>query len=257
MICPKCNSIVKDGIKFCSECGQLLQAQPQQPQYQQPQYQQPQYQQTQYQQPQYQQPQYQQPQYQQPQYQQPQYQQPQYQQPQYQQPQYQQPQASGSKVPAVTYAPDGTQLGMNWFKFIIYFQLFAAAVINIYNSILLFTGGHYQGMSNLVYRTFKGLKAIDITFGLIFLLLTGAAILVRFMLSGFKQIGPKLYLAYLATVGVANLLYIIAVRIVVSRVSSGANMTLSVSSIMQIIVTTVFLIINTIYFKNRKHLFVN
>lgn len=54
MICPYCNSEIRDGLKFCPKCGsQLAEAsyqQPEQPQYQE-QYQ-PQYQEQQYQNPQ-------------------------------------------------------------------------------------------------------------------------------------------------------------------------------------------------------------
>lgn len=55
MFCPKCGTQNNDNLKFCANCGEPLNANPQQQPPQQPQYQQP------YQQPQYQQPVYQQP----------------------------------------------------------------------------------------------------------------------------------------------------------------------------------------------------
>ena len=245
MNCPKCNSIVDAGSAFCSECGCPLTpaAAPQ-----------PQPQPQQYQQPQYQQPQYQQPQYQQPQYQQPQYQQPQYQQPQYQQPQQQ---SAGGSVPASTVGPNGQQLGMNWFKFIIYFQLFASCAINLYNGIRVLTGAHYSGMAKLVYSMFKGLKAVDILFGLVFIALAAGAIFVRFQLSGFKAMGPKLYLGLLIAACAASVAYVIAVVIVLRSRTGVAVGSLIATPIIQVLVTGTMVVVNYIYFKNRKHLFTN
>ena len=239
MNCPKCNSYVKDGTSFCSECGFPLNSAAAR------------------QQPQYQQPQYQQPQCQQPQYQQPQYQQPQYQQPQYQQPQYR-PQApvNNGGVPEFTYAPDGRQIGMNWFKFIIYFQLFLSCVVNVYNGIQMMSGGQYKGMAELVYNTIKGMKGIDIVFGLLFIVLGVAAIVVRFQMSGFKKQGPVMYMGFCAAVCLVSLAYIIAVKIIVSKYTDDTS-SLNSASIVQLISTGVMLAVNIPYFKNRQHLFVN
>lgn len=51
MICPYCNSEIRDGLKFCPKCGSQL-AETSYQQYEQPQYQEPQYQNPQYQNPQ-------------------------------------------------------------------------------------------------------------------------------------------------------------------------------------------------------------
>ena len=50
---------------------------------------------------------------------------------------------------------------MGWFKFIIYFQLFASAVINAALGITAFTGSHYDGKAELVYAFFPGMSAVD------------------------------------------------------------------------------------------------
>ena len=88
----------------------------------------------------------------QPQYGQPQqqYQQPQqqYQQPQYGRPQYQQ------AAPAA--------LGMGWFKFLIYFALFAGAVLNALTAISMLTGSMYGESKDLVYLFYKDLKTVDL-----------------------------------------------------------------------------------------------
>lgn len=236
MNCPKCNSIVDAGSAFCSECGcPLTPAAAPQPQQYQPQQQQYQPQQ----------------QYQQPQYQQPQQQ---YQQPQYQQPQQQ---SAGGSVPAFTVGPNGQQLGMNWFKFIIYFQLFASCAINLYTGIRVLTGAHYGGVAKLVYSMFKGLKAVDILFGLLVIALAAGAIFVRFQLSGFKAMGPKLYLGLLIAACATSVAYVIAVVIVLRSRTGIAVGSIIARPIIQILVTGTMVVVNYIYFKNRKHLFTN
>ncbi len=276
MICPNCNSFVEDGNTFCTTCGQPIQAQgnyqgmqygdqqgyaqPQQNAYGQPQgYAQPQ--QNAYGQPQgYAQPQ------------QNAYGQPQqgYGQPQ-QNPYMPQgtqmngypapaPVQSGS-VPSYTISPDGRQIGMNWFKFIIWVQLFLSALVGAVNGIRLCTGSIYvqdgQDLRDLIYSMIDGLKGCDVTFGIIFLLLAGAAIFVRFQLSGFKTNGPVFYVGYLSVVLLATIAYIITVSSIISKYGAGIGDILSPSIIAQLITSFVLIIVNIIYFKNRKHLFVN
>ena len=52
-------------------------------------------------------------------------------------------------APATSLQP---QPKMGWFKFLIYFSLFAAAVLNVVNAIQLLTGSHYGNtIINLIY----------------------------------------------------------------------------------------------------------
>ena len=264
MICPNCNSFVEDGNAFCTTCGQTLQAQGnyqgmqydqgQQHPYRQPQ-QDPYAQQTNgYQQ-------------------QNPYGQPQ-QDPYAQQNPYGQPQQnaympqggqmngypappSGGKIPAYTTAPDGRQVGMNWFKFIIYVQLFLSAIVGLYNGIQLLTGSHYQGYKDMVYSMFDGLKGADTVFGLCFLVLAGFAIFTRFQLAGFKTMGPRFYLGYLAGVVGITIIYIIVVGGILSKYGAGVSDILTPSTVANIVTSIVLIFVNFIYFKNRKHLFVN
>ena len=222
MICPKCGSVVDDNCKFCASCGAaLMQQEPAQPQYQQPQYQQPQYQQ--------------------PQYQQPQYQQPQYQQPPYGAPQYQ------YGAPADPYHGHP----MKWYKFLIYFALFAGAVLNIFSAISYFTGSSYGSDAGLYYSYFPGLKAADIVFGIIVIGVAVLMIYTRMALAKFKKNGPKLlYLTYGVSLGV-TIIYLIAVSVIIG---SAAALT---SSIPSIGTSLAFLVINMTYFRKRMDLFVN
>lgn len=138
MFCPNCGNQCPDGTKFCQSCGTPLtnnQQQNTQPDFNN--------QQANYQQPNYQQPnqQYQQPNYNQ-------YQQPMYNQPYQQYPQY----------------PDkfnGHQMG--WYKFLIYFALFAGAFFNVCYAVLYMTGSIYKTEQIdplTVYSLYPGVKRL-------------------------------------------------------------------------------------------------
>ena len=175
--------------------------------------------------------------------QQPQDPQPQYQQPQYQQPQYQQP------------LNQTAVLGMNWYKFLIYFGLFAGAVINAINGIMTMTGAQYDGSAKLVYRIIDGLQMLDIIYGIALLAIAALAIYARFRLTGYRKNGPQmLNIVYLA-VAVAQLAYIIGLYVVLpERVMDEINIS---SSIGGVIGSGIMVAINTTYFKKRAHLFTN
>ena len=285
MICPSCNSFVEDGNTYCTVCGAPL---PVQGQYQDMQYQQPQgqYGQDPYQaQQQYgQQPQQPQQPYGQPQqqYGQQAYGQPQqpYGQPQqpYGQPQQQygqnpyMPQGNPNTfnpgvppvqggVPQYVTGTDGRQLGMGWFKFIIYFQLFFSCVVGVINGIRQLTGKIYnqdgRDVSGIVYQVFPSLKPVDIICGICFIAIAGMAIFVRFQLSGFKKNGPKFYIGMIIGSILVNAFYLISAISAVSKLGYPASTIVTPATIGSCIGLVTLLVINIIYFKNRNHLFVN
>ena len=225
MFCPKCGAQMEDNAPFCRYCGQSL---TQQPTYQQP----------------VQQPTYQQPVYQQPVYQQP-VQQPTYQQPTYQQPAYQQPGAP------LNHAPD---MPMKWFKFVIYVQLFLAALVNLGSAVQALTGSQYNGEADLVYAFFPALKTADTLYGILCIAAAVFAIVTRFQLSGYRANGPKFYIGLL----VANIVIPIIYGVMASSAMSGFDTSSIWSSTAGSMVGSVILLVcNIIYFNKRKHLFVN
>ncbi len=129
MFCPNCGNQCPDGTKFCQSCGTPLTNNQQQNT-------QPDFnnQQANYQQPN-------------------QYRQPMYNQPYQQYPQY----------------PDkfnGHQMG--WYKFLIYFALFAGAFFNVCYAVLYMTGSIYETEQIdplTVYSLYPGVKAVDIVYG--------------------------------------------------------------------------------------------
>jgi len=145
---------------------------------------------------------------------------------------------------------------MKWFKFLIYFSLFASALINLGNGIMVLTGAHYgtlngKSAASLVYATFKGLKPVDMIMGVLCIALAVLAIYVRFSLAKYKKNGPSLLsILYVASAAV-SMFYIIGISVAAPDV----NMDFS-SYGTQIGMNVVMMVVNMNYFNKRKHLFV-
>ena len=156
------------------------------------------------------------------------------------------------------------EMPMNWFKFVIFFQLFAAAVLNVVNALALFSEidelETYRGAFSAMNTYIDNCSTANTIMAIIFIVLSVYAIFTRFQLAGYKKIGPTLYLSYLGIVAAANLLYIISIMSFADALfdSMGGQfgMTEVSSYITQIIMNVVLLIGNIIYFKKRKALFV-
>ncbi len=155
-----------------------------------------------------------------------------------------------------TYAApvNNTALGMKWFKFIIWVQLFLNAILNVRQGIIALTGAHYDGAADRVYRIYENLKIYDTIYGVAVILLAVFAIWTRFKLSEFKKDGPVMYFIFLGANIVLPLIYVIFVA---GELSASVGEVLSNGPGTTIIGCLVMLIANIVYFKNRKHLFVN
>lgn len=143
------------------------------------------------------------------------------------------------------------QLEMKWFKFLIYFGLFAGAVLNCLSAILQITGAVYEGAAEVVYIFFPELKFFDIFYTILLLALAVLQIFTRFQLSGFKKNGPKLILIVYSAAAVISLLYGIVASVILHEFLFNASMIIS------IIVPVVMVVLNKIYFDKRKDMFVN
>ncbi|WP_144743554.1 zinc ribbon domain-containing protein [Enorma burkinafasonensis] len=146
------------------------------------------------------------------------------------------------------------QLGMKWYKFVIWFQLFAAALLAIGQAIQLFTGLQYEGSAHAVYLLYGGVRVLDILTALVMLGLAAFAILVRFELAGFKRDAPMHYLIYLAAIIGVNVLYSL-LFIILIHASFAAIFT--PSFIGTFIGYGALIFANKIYFDKRQALFVN
>lgn len=177
---------------------------------------------------------------------------------------YTAPQNPTYTAPQVNYGQpvvEAKPLGMKWFKFLIYFSLFASALIYVGNAILLLTGSLYayqgENISEFVYETFPDLAGIDMGFGAFAIVLALYSIVVRFSLANYKKSGPALlYGLYVAGI-VFGLAYYAAASSAVGGINNDslyAEMTSSYIS--SAAGSLLFLAYNIGYFKKRSHLFV-
>ncbi|WP_072524397.1 zinc ribbon domain-containing protein [Clostridium sp. Marseille-P3244] len=150
---------------------------------------------------------------------------------------------------------------MKWFKFIIYFQLFASAVLMAISAIVLITGAQYEGAAELVYLVCPPLKAVDVIYGIVCIAITVCAILIRQRLAHYVKGAPALYIGFTAVVMASSLVYLFAAMGALSTVSSDAVFTATgdiVGTVMGTLIgAAIFLPLNYVYFKKRRELFVN
>lgn len=144
---------------------------------------------------------------------------------------------------------------MKWHKFLIYFSLWASAILNLANAIQYLTGSMYGGEfeREMTYAFYEGLQTLDIFIGIVHLILSVFAIVTRFSLAGFKKSGPrKLFFVYLANALIA-VIYIIAFCSVtglsVGDLDAGNVFTSAITGI-------AMAFINKIYYDKRSSLFV-
>lgn len=159
-----------------------------------------------------------------------------------------------SSTSAVPPKPD---MPMGWFKFLIYFSLFAGGILNIISAFPMLTGTTYGSSEDaqLVYTVFEGIQTIDVIYGLLCIALGIFQIYTRFRLAGFHENGPKLLIGSYIGVVAINLFYYIGLHAVIpaefmSEIDTGSIIT-------SIITSAILAFINYSYFKKRDHLFIN
>ncbi len=131
------------------------------------------------------------------------------------------------------------QMPMKWFKFLIYFALFAGAVINIVN-----------GISNLFSQSlFIEEVILNKTFAIATIALGAFGIYTRFRLAGFYKNGPQMLLYLYAASVTMSFVYGIAF------ISVFGNASALIAAIPSIIVGCIMIGVNNVYFQNRSHLF--
>lgn len=146
---------------------------------------------------------------------------------------------------------------MAWFKFLIYFMLFANAVINIFTAVTYLTGSVYLGedmtMSDVeaLYMFYPTAKMVDVIYGVLLIALAAYAIFTRFQLSGFKRRGPFLFILMYVLNLVIGLLYSISIMFTLE-----AGLLDFISLVPPIITSVVMIFVNVVYFRKREELFV-
>lgn len=141
---------------------------------------------------------------------------------------------------------------MKWYQFIIYVQLFLAAIFKGIEGIRTMTGKQYGDDKNLYYLFYgSGLKMTDILYGILCIGFAVVAILVRQLLAKKKVNASNYYLLYSGMTAVAALGYAI-LSFIFTRESAQI-----VSAVISLIVSGIYIALNYVYFQKRRHLFVN
>ncbi|MBE6602011.1 MAG: hypothetical protein E7637_05860 [Ruminococcaceae bacterium] len=143
-----------------------------------------------------------------------------------------------------------SDFGMKWYKFLIYFALFASALLNVISAILYFSGNVYKN-SGTVYKVFPKLQMLDSLYGVALIVFAIFALVVRSALANYKGKAPKLLIRYYLISGLVSFIYLIAASVIVSdsRVSVGT------SAFVIVLGSILGAVINAIYFKKRAVLF--
>ena len=155
---------------------------------------------------------------------------------------------------------------MKWYKFLIYFALFASAVAGVINAVMYFNGSMYNNFKDMFYEYFGSVKTVDTIFGIVLIVVAVFAIVVRFSLSGYKKIAPTLLTVYFAVMYASTGVYYLTVNSMIDKKSMLVNgrmifkladysTQLIFSAIGTAVGGLVMIVLNLIYFKKRKDLF--
>ena len=156
--------------------------------------------------------------------------------------------------PVMTEAPPAQELqpcGMKWYKFLIYFALWAGAIVNLIDSLQFFTGSILGDDVEILYAYYPLLKVLNLAFALILVTYAVFAIYTRYRLAQFRRNGPAcLYALY-----IAQFVFALLVQVVTSLILG--EWLEGYSFVANSLVFGLILGLNMKYFRKRKHLFVN
>lgn len=146
------------------------------------------------------------------------------------------------------------QYPMNWYKFVIYFQLFAAAALRIWTAKEYFCGDYYGGMKTAqqVYSVWGRLRTLDLTAGVLSVALAFYMIVVRQRLYYYRKHAEWYYAAIFPVVALIDLGYSAAAGRII-----GVHVAYDGIALMSLLESLVMAVLNFIYFRKRKELFVN
>ncbi len=140
--------------------------------------------------------------------------------------------------------------GMKWYKFLIYFGLFASAVLNTFIAIMFFTGISFGKSTESIFKLRPDLRTIYILFGIAYCALTILALATRSALYRKKKAGPEM----ISTLLKCNAYGAIGFEVILLI---GFRMPFSILSITSFAVWSIMDYVNSKYFKKRKSLFIN
>lgn len=148
-------------------------------------------------------------------------------------------------------------LGMKWYNFVIWVQLFLSALRNIIQGVILLSGraeGLEKEQWEALYAEIDGLHTVVIMMGLTSIILGIFALVVRHFLTQFMEKGPLLYIIYQVVYVV--LIFIDAIALASVLGIPVAYMLESAEIWGEITIYAVLIFVNSIYFHKRKDMFV-
>ncbi|MBE6932052.1 MAG: zinc ribbon domain-containing protein [Ruminococcaceae bacterium] len=167
-------------------------------------------------------------------------------------PQQAYPQQSYPQQPYPQQIPP-VQKPMKWFKFLIYFSLWAGAVLTLITGVSSLFGLQYGGMSDYVYAAYGAQRFVDIVYGMICIALGVFMIVTRFRLAAFRSNAPAMLYGVYALNTIVPLIYIFATATVTMIPLSDY---LDAQTISSIVTSAIMIVINVIYFGKRRDMFV-
>jgi len=152
-------------------------------------------------------------------------------------------------------------LTMKWYKFLVYFALWAGALVNISSAGNIISGNIYNTTVNgvtstaeKIYSTYgPQLKTFDTVRAILFLLPAVIGILAAVMLLKYKAAGPKLLLGLYAANAVVSAISTIGENMIANTVYPAP---LNTSALVTSVAIAIIMIgVNKTYFDKRAHLF--
>ena len=144
---------------------------------------------------------------------------------------------------------------MKWHKFLIYFSLWAGAVLLVLGGISFIAGKVYGEMGARIYQAFPAMRFVDIAYGLALIGVAAYMIYTRFQLAGFREGAPQKLLILLALSPVLEWGYFLLVSAVtgvsITQIRSGGGF------VGELIGAVIGIWLHKIYYGKRAELFVN
>lgn len=156
--------------------------------------------------------------------------------------------------------------GMGWYKFNTYFKLPFNALIDVVVGVVFISSMPDELLSMLnpnltfTFLKFESVITLNLVFGIVFILLALYDVYVMISMIKFKKNAPKLFHIDLVSGEVIGLIYYMAMLVLIrGMITWDAEIITEMATdiISSAVSVTLWLLINTKYFNNRKHLFVN
>lgn len=145
---------------------------------------------------------------------------------------------------------------MAWFRFIIYFQLFASAALELLAAFGYAFGSQFGSLRGEILEAYPAWRLYGYLFAALSVGQGALALYTRSLLAGFRRNGPRLYYVTLACSAAWEVLYVVALY--ATGVADGTVLSVDVSNaVVAVLTTAVMLAANLRYFGIRKELFQN